>query len=45
VKGYDYKSTHTAKDRLAKAKKIEVYIHYPEDDQYDPVEALRIIKD
>jgi hypothetical protein len=45
VKGYDYKATHTAKDRLAKAKKIEVYIHYPEDDQYDPVEALRIIKD
>ncbi|WP_296684000.1 PIN domain-containing protein [Flavobacterium sp.] len=44
VKGYDYKSTHIAKDRLAKSKKIEVYIHYPEDDQYEPVEALRIIK-
>lgn len=42
VKGYDYKSSHLAKDRLAKEKKIEVYIHYPEDDQFEPVEALRI---
>lgn len=45
VKGYDYKSSHLAKDKLAKAKKIEVYIHYPEDDQYESVEALRVIND
>lgn len=42
TKGYDFKSSHAAKERLAKEKRIEVYIHYPEDDQYDPVEALRI---
>jgi hypothetical protein len=44
VKGYDYKSSHLAKDRLAKDKKIEVYIHYPDNDQYEPVEAIRIVK-
>ncbi len=44
VKGYDFKSSHLAKDRLAKEKKIELYMHYPEDDQYEPVEAIRMIR-
>ncbi|QYJ67719.1 hypothetical protein [Flavobacterium litorale] len=45
AKGYDYRHSYTIKDELVKEEKIKEFLHKPENPEFNPVEAIKIISE